>query len=177
MRQARIAAAMAAILTALLLQGSLIGPLTLPVPVSLPAVLVAVIALVDGPAVGMSFGFCTGLVADLGSSHPAGVFALCWLGLGLLAGLAADRRSLRGDAVTAAALAGASTAIATLLLAALHSGGATAGLAARDAVPAGLADALLAVAVVPVTRAFLASNLLRPPRPAVPELHVTAGRG
>ena len=84
MTRARVAAALAAIITALLLQATLVAPVTAPWPVSLPAVLVAAVALVDGPATGMSLGFAAGLVADLGSHHPAGVLALCWLGVGLL---------------------------------------------------------------------------------------------
>jgi hypothetical protein len=79
MNRARVAAALAALLTALLLQATLIGPVTMPLPVSLPALLVAAIALVDGPGAGLAFGFAIGLIADLGSEHPAGVLALCWL--------------------------------------------------------------------------------------------------
>ena len=118
MTRARVAAALAAILTALLLQATVIAPATVPWPVSLPAVLVAAVALVDGPATGMSFGFAAGLIADLGSHHPAGVLALCWLGVGpavrdagrpaaalrrdaLIAGVACDAR--RRVAASAAA--------------------------------------------------------------------------
>src|SRR5947209_2068432 len=101
MTRARVAAAAAGIVTALLLQATLVGPLSGWVPISLPAVLVAAVGLVDGPATGMSFGFAAGLVADLASSHVAGVLALCWMGVGTLAGLVADRRSLRKDALTA----------------------------------------------------------------------------
>ena len=39
----------------------------------------------------MSVGFSAGLLADLGSHHPAGVLALAWLLLGLGCGLLADR--------------------------------------------------------------------------------------
>ena len=66
----------------------LVGPLTVPVPVSLPALLVAAVALVDGPGVGMAFGFAAGLLADLGSEHPAGVLALCWMAWAWSAGCA-----------------------------------------------------------------------------------------
>lgn len=171
MRRARLAAALAALLTALLLQAAVVAPLTLPVPVSLPAVLVAAIALVDGPATGMSFGFAAGLLADLGSEHPAGVLALSWLGLGTVAGMAAARRSVRGDAATAALLCAGASAAATLLLVAVHAGGASGWLAVREAVPAGLGDALLALAVVPAARAFLHSDRLRAPHPVTAELH------
>jgi rod shape-determining protein MreD len=175
-RRARLAAALAALLTALLLQAALVGPLTLPVPVSLPAVLVAAVALRDGPATGMSFGFAAGLVADLGSNHPAGVLALAWLGLGIVAGMAAARRSVRGDAIVAAVLCSGASVVAALLLAVVHTDVATAWLAVRDAIPAGLGDALLALAVVPATRAFLRSDRLRAPHPVLAELR-PAGRG
>ena len=75
-------------LTALLLQATLIGPLTFPVPVSLPALLVIVVGIYAGPGVGVGLGFSTGLLADLGSDNPAGVQALCFLGAGLVAGIA-----------------------------------------------------------------------------------------
>lgn len=177
MSRARVVAAAAAMLTALLLQGALVAPLTMAVPVSLPAVLVAAVALVGGPSTGMSFGFVVGLIADLGSSHPAGVLALSWLGLGVACGLAADRRTVRGDAAVAAAFCTIATAFALLLLTASHAAGATAWLAMRDAVPAGLGDALLALAVVPVVRAFLATDTLRAPRVLVHELDLGPRRG
>ena len=65
--------------------------------------LVAAVALVDGPAPACRFGFAAGLLADLGSDHPAGVLALCWLGRRHWScGLLADRRSAaRRDAVIA----------------------------------------------------------------------------
>lgn len=154
----RVLAAVAALVTALLLQAALIAPLTMAVPVSLPAVLVAAVALVGGPSAGMSFGFTAGLVADLGSSHPAGVLALSWLGLGVVCGLAADRRTVRGDAAVAVLFCALASAIATLLLTVVHADGASAWLAVREAVPAGLGDALLALAVVPAVRAFLRTD-------------------
>jgi rod shape-determining protein MreD len=177
MRRARLAAALAALVTALLLQATLVAPLALPLPVSLPAVLVAAIALIDGPATGMSFGFATGLVADLASEHPAGVLALAWLGLGLVAGMAGARRSVRGDAATAAALCAVASVVATLLLSAVHAGGASAWLAVRDVIPVGLGDALLALAVVPVARLFLHSDRLRAPHPLLAELHLADRHG
>src|ERR1700709_2482824 len=100
MTRGRVAVAAAGIVTALLLQAAVVGPVVSPYAVSLPLVLVAAVGLVDGPATGLGFGFAAGLVADLGSAHPAGVFALVWMGVGLLCGLVADRQSLRRDAVT-----------------------------------------------------------------------------
>lgn len=160
---ARMIAALAALITASLLQGTLVAPLTMPVPVpvSLAAVLVAAVALSDGPAAGMSFGFTAGLVADLGSRHPAGVLALSWLGLGVICGLARDRRTVRGDAAVAAVFCALASVFATLLLAVVHAGGASAELAVRGAVPAGLGDALLALGVIPLVRDFLRSDALR----------------
>jgi rod shape-determining protein MreD len=177
MRAARLAAGLAAVFTALLLQATLVAPLTMSVPVSLPAVLIAAVALVDGPATGMAFGFVTGLAADLGSTHPAGVLALSWLGLGLVAGMSAARRSVRGDAATAALLCAIASIAATLLLTVVHSDGATVWLAVRNAIPAGLGDALLALPVVAMVRSFLHADLLRAPHPALRELDVIGRRG
>jgi len=173
MTRGRFAAALAALLTALLLQGTLVGPLAMSVPVSLPAVLVAAVALVDGPATGMSFGFTVGLFADLGSSHPAGVLALSWLGLGVVCGLARDRRTVRGDAAVAAVFCTLAAVFATGLLAVVHAGGAT----AWRAVPAGLGDALLALAVIPTVRGLLGTDRLRARRALVGELGLGSPRG
>ncbi|MEO8889520.1 MAG: rod shape-determining protein MreD [Jatrophihabitantaceae bacterium] len=174
MTRARVAAAVAVILTAMLLQATLIGPVTLPVPVSLPAVVVAAVALIDGPGSGLAFGFTTGLLADLGSTHPAGVLALSWLGVGLLCGLAADRCTVRRDVATAAVICALASLVAGALLALLHSGGATVGTALAQVVPAGLGDAVLALAVVPLARLLLRTDSLRAPRPVLNELEVAA---
>ena len=177
MTRARAAAALAAILTAMLLQGAVIGPWAAPVPVSLPAVLVAAVALVDGPGTGMAFGFVTGLLSDLGSTHPAGVLALCWLGVGLVCGLLADRCSVRRDAATAAIVCAVATLAAAVLLAVLHADGASVTDGVVYALPAGVADSLLALAVVPVTRRFLHSDHLRAPRAPTSELSMAGHRG
>ena len=92
----------------------------------------------------MSLGFAAGLVADLGSAHPAGVLALCWLGVGLVCGTVADRRSVWRDALSAGLVCGAAAVAATLLLALVHSGP-TVSDAVRYALPAGLGDVLLAL--------------------------------
>lgn len=171
MTRARVAVAMAGMLTALLLQATIVAPVSVPWPISLPVVLVAAVALFDGPATGLSFGFAAGLVADLGSSHPAGVLALCWLGVGLLCGAVADRRSVRRDAVIVGAVCALATAIATLLLTVLHSGGSL-----HDAfaylVPAALGDAVLALALVPLVRWMLHTESLRAAHPVYTELGV-----
>jgi cell shape-determining protein MreD len=176
MTRARIAAAMAGILTALLLQATLIAPVSAPLPVSLPAVLVAAIALVDGPSTGMSFGFAAGLTADLGSHHPAGVLALCWLGVGLLGGLVADRHTLRHDAVTAGIVCGLAGTLAGLILIMVHRGGTV-----RDvvtyALPATGVDVLIAFVVVAVVRRMLSSDTLRAPHPVLTELAMGPRRG
>ena len=176
MTRSRVAAAAAGIVTALLLQATLVGPVTAPLPVSLPAVLVAAVALVDGPATGMSFGFAAGLTADLGSSHPAGVLALTWLGIGLLSGTVADRRSLGRDAVTAGLACGLASAAAALLLVIVRSGSSV-----RDAMiyaaPAALGDAVLALAVLALVRPMLRTDPLRAPHPVYTELAVGSGRG
>jgi cell shape-determining protein MreD len=176
MTRARVVAAMAGILTALLLQGALIAPVSAPFPVSLPAVLVAAVALVDGPATGMSFGFAAGLMADLGSQHPAGVLALCWLGVGLVCGLVADRRSLRRDAVSAGLVCGLASAVATLLLVLVRSAGSIVD-AFTYAMPAALGDVLVALIIVAVVRRMLHSDSLRAPHPVFTELALGPRRG
>jgi cell shape-determining protein MreD len=177
MNPARFIAPLAALLSALLLQATLVGPLSMPWPVSLPAVLVAAVALVEGPATGISFGFTVGLVADLGSSHPAGVLALTWLGLGLGCGVVADRRTVLGDAAAVAVGGAVATGFAMLALTLVHAGGASAGLAMRTAGPAGLGDALLALAVVPLVRAALRTHPLRNRRAPMTEFSLGAARG
>jgi rod shape-determining protein MreD len=176
MSRSRLVAAIAAIITALLVQATLVAPISAPFPVSLPAVLVAAVAFVDGPAAGMSLGFTTGLLADLGSQHPAGVLALCWLGVGLVCGLVADRRSVRRDVLAAGAVCGLASSAATLLLTLFgsHAG-------ALDAftylVPAAFGDALLAFAVVGLVRRMLRTQSLRAPHPVYTELVVGPRHG
>lgn len=176
MKRSRLLAALAGILTVLVLQATLIGPVFAPYPVALPAVLVAAVAFVDGPATGMSLGFAAGLVADLGSAHPAGVLALCWLGVGLACGTVADRRSVVRDALSAGIVCAAAAVAATLLLALVHNGPSVTD-AVRYALPAGLGDVLLAFALVPLTRAMLRTPSLRAPQPVYTQLVVGAGRG
>jgi cell shape-determining protein MreD len=165
---ARIAAAVAVLMTALLLQATVIGPVLQPAPASLPALLVAAVALVDGPGTGLTFGFVAGLVADLGSEHPAGVLALCWLGVGVACGaLSSSLASIRRDAAIAALACGSAALVSQALIAAFA--GNTDGIveAIRLVVPATLLDALLALAVVPMVRVFLHSESLRAPRPVL----------
>ena len=163
MTRSRVAAGAAVIVTSLLLQATLIGPLTMPAAVSLPAVVVAAVALVDGPATGMSFG-----------SHPAGILALTWLGLGVLCGKAVDRRSVLGDAVTAGLLCAAASVVAEILLAIVHTSGANVGHALLYAVAAALGDFVLALAVVPIARLLLHSERLQAPHPVITELRFKA---
>jgi cell shape-determining protein MreD len=168
MTRARIAAAIAALITALLLQATLVGPLAMSLPVSLPALLVAAIALVDGPGAGIAFGFATGLVADLGSEHPAGVLALCWLAVGLLCGLCSSRGApVLRDVVVAAGVCGLCGIVATILLAILDSAPTTADTAMRSGILATFVDAALALALVPLLRFFLHGDTLRAPRPVL----------
>jgi cell shape-determining protein MreD len=168
MTRARVAAAIAALLTALLLQATLVGPVTMPLPVSLPALLVAAIALVDGPGAGLAFGFATGLLADLGSEHPAGVLALCWLGVGLLCGLCSSAHArLVRDVAVAGVICGAASVVAIALLAFTDAGATTAETALRSGILATLVDVALALAVVPLVRLFLHSDSLRAPRPVL----------
>jgi rod shape-determining protein MreD len=176
MTRSRVVAALTAMVTALLLQAALIAPVVTPWPVSLPVVVVAAVALVDGPATGMSFGFATGLIADLGSNHPAGVLALCWLGVGVVCGALAQRRSLRRDAITAGVVCALGTSVASILLVVTHSG-ATALDAIEYVIPSALGDGLLALGVVALARRMLRSESLRAPQPAYIELAVTGRHG
>lgn len=161
MRYLRTVAALAAILTVSIVQASLVSPLAMSVPISLPAVLVASVALVDGAAAGMAFGFTAGLIADLGSAHPAGVLALVWTCLGVICGMASTGRSIREDVLTAATGAALAGASATLVLAMVHSGGATAWSAVRTFAPCWLVAAAIATVLVPVVRAALVNPALR----------------
>jgi rod shape-determining protein MreD len=164
MTLARVTAAHASVLTALLLQATLVGPVTMSAQLSLPAVLVAAVALNCGAGSGISLGFGAGLVADLGSSHPAGILALCWLAVGVLCGLLADStRSPRSQVLITGVVCGAAASVATLLLSAVGAAGATAEAAARGLLPAMAGDLLLALIVVPVVRWFLRSATLRAP--------------
>ncbi|MCW2497395.1 rod shape-determining protein MreD [Jatrophihabitans sp.] len=165
MTLARVAAGMAALLTSLAVQAGVVSVVTLPVPVSLPAVLVAAVALSDGAGTGMAYGFAAGLITDLGSTHPAGVLALCWMAVGLICGLAADRHSVRRDALLAAVICALGAAAATVVLAVLGRSGASFGDAVRYLVPTLIGDAVLALVLVPVVRVFLRSDALAAPRP------------
>ncbi len=176
MTRSRVLAALTAMLTAMLLQATLVAPLTLPVPVSLPAMTVAAIALVDGPGTGMAYGFAAGLLADLASVHPAGVLALCWLGVGLVCGLAASRASVRRDGAVAAVVCAVGSVAAALLLSLVHADGATSARAILPFAPTLVGDALLALAIVPISRAFLRSSSLRSPHASEPALLVRADR-
>jgi cell shape-determining protein MreD len=163
---ARLATALAAILTALLLQATLVSPAAITAQLSLPAVLVAAVALESGPGTGMSLGFATGLTADLASAHAAGVFALCWLAVGVGCGVLADaRRRVLAQATIAAAACAVAGAAATLILAVIGDPGGTAGDAVRGLLPALLGDFVLALLIIPITRRFLRSAVLHLPAP------------
>lgn len=164
MTRVRIVAGIAAVLSALALQAGVVAPLVLPVPISLPALLVAAVALSDGPGAGIAFGFCAGLIADLGSTHPAGVYALTWMAIGIVCGLAADKASVRADALIAAGVCAVGAAASTGLLAVLSADGASFGSAAREFVPSAIGDLLLALVLIPLVRRFLRADALRAPR-------------
>lgn len=167
MTRVRIVAAVAALLTALAVQSAVIAPLAMTAPISLPALLVAAVALSDGPGVGIAFGFTTGLVADLGSTHPVGVFALTWMVVGIVCGLAADKTSVRSDAIIAAGVCAAAAGAATGLFAVLNVGGASLGLAVGGLLPSLLGDVALALVLVPLVRGALRADTLRAPRETI----------
>jgi rod shape-determining protein MreD len=174
--RARVAAAIAGVLTALLLQATLVAPVFGEWAVSLPALVVAAVALTDGPAAGMSFGFAAGLVADLGSRHPAGLLALCWLGVGLLCGVLADRRSLRRDALTVGVVCAAAGSVATLLLTLIGRGGSVSD-AVLGFLPTAIAGSILGLGVVALVRRMLHTEHLRAPHPVFTELALGGRRG
>jgi len=170
----RVAAAAALILTALVLQATLIAPVTMPFPVCLPVVVVGCVALVSGPGTGISLGFATGLLADLGSSHPAGLLALLWLGVGIVCGLLGDRlRTLRQGVIVMGVVALASSVLAGALMILIRHPDLTLGQLVVRAAPTAVGDILLAALVLPLARAMLNTDALR--RPAAPPSKVWAG--
>lgn len=168
MTPARVAAAGAALVSALLLQATVVGPVSVPLPVSLPAVVVAAVALTDGPGTGLAFGFTSGLVADLGTQHPAGILALTWMVLGAGCGLGADpRATVRRDAAVSAVLVTLTALFGGVLLAVLGADGVQLHELLTHAGPALLGDAILALGIVPLVRCLLRSELLRRPAPVL----------
>lgn len=162
MTPARLAAATTAIILALLLQATLIAPLVLTAQLSLPAVFVAAVALELGPGAGMSLGFVTGLIADLGSAHAAGLLALCWMGVGIGCGLlVGPHRHVAGQAVLAAVAATLAGALATLGLTVVGEPGGTALGSVRALLPSLAGNLVLAAIVVPLTRRVLRADMLR----------------
>ena len=166
----RPVAALAAVLTALLLQAAVVAPVAPGAAASLPAVLVAAVAIADGPAAGLSLGFVAGLLADLGSNHPAGVLALVWMVLGGLCGAAAPARHRRADVLTVSLCCSGAAVAATLLLAVVHSPGASLVAALHATVPALIGDALLAAVLVPLVRAAVRGETLAAPHPSEPTI-------
>jgi rod shape-determining protein MreD len=167
----RVAAAAAGLVTALLLQAAVVAPVAATAPVSLPAVFVAAVALTEGPGTGMAVGFATGLLADLGSEHAAGVLALAWLALGTCCGLLRDQRARgRRDVAVAALLATAAGVAVAALLALLPLGDAQSGAPPRllhVGIVALLVHLALAALVVPLVRLLARNARLRRPAPVL----------
>ena len=166
MTRVRVCAAIAALLTALLVQATVISPVLIAVQVSLPLVVIAATALHEGPGTGIAFGFAAGLIADLSSGHAAGIDALCWMVVGLLCGLSADRTKIRRDALVATVLCTAAGVAATLIEALVHTRGVGVASAFDSLVPAVITNAVLAAILVPLARWFL--DLERMRKPAAP---------
>ncbi len=163
----RLIAAAAAVTSVLILQAMVIAPVTAPLFVSLPAILVAAIGLEAGVSAGLSLGFSAGLLADLGSSHPAGVLAIGWLLLGLGCGLIANqRRRLLVRAAVVGGATGLATLIAGLSLAFLGGPSTPVATVLTTAVPSALIDAAIALLVVPATRAVVGTLRVRVPNVA-----------
>ncbi len=165
MNPRRLIAAVAAVASVLILQAGLITPLTAPLAVSLPAVFVAAVSLNAGVSTGMSIGFVTGLVADLGSEHPAGVLALCWLGLGLACGIVADSsRRTRVSLLIVTIASGLASVAASALLDAVGSASVGPVDVLRLAVPTTVVDGGLALLIFAAVRAVLRTDGVRAPR-------------
>lgn len=150
----RYAAAVLAVVLAVLLQGTLLSRLPLPggVP-NVVLVLVVGVALAGGAGAGMAAGFGSGLFADLLSSHPAGVLALCFAMVGFVVGLletSSERSVFWPVLVTAVAAAGSYLVyVGVLTLLHSHPAGSTLGV-----LPATVAyDVMLTPFVVPVVAA------------------------
>ena len=160
----RLIAAVAAIATVLMVQAGLVSALTAPLLVSLPAVFVAVVGVNAGPTVGMTIGFTTGLFADLGSEHPAGVLALCWLALGLGCGVLAESAySVRLQLLLITLAAGAASGLAGALLSVLKSPGVDLATVVRLSAPTTALDAMLALLIYGPVRTVLRADGLRAP--------------
>lgn len=170
MNRARYLAAATVALTVLLLQATLVGPMAATVPVSLPAVLVAAVALQDGAGTGLAFGFVVGLLADLGSAHPAGVLALAYMAVGLVCGTVTAWHTVPRGALVAGTTCGLATFAAGVLLTVLGSSGAGLMTDVMTLVPAAIADFVLALALIPIARRFLRTDSLRAPAPVFTEL-------
>jgi cell shape-determining protein MreD len=113
---------------------------------------------------GLSVGFSAGLLADLGSRHPAGVLALAWLLLGGCCGLVAQprRRPFRSMVIVtlASGLCGLVTFVALNLLDA-PAGSVRAGIALSA--PSTIGDAVLALVMVAAVRTVLRALRVRTP--------------
>jgi cell shape-determining protein MreD len=170
MTRLRLLAGLTALLTVLLLQATIVAPLAGTLPACLPAVLVGAVALVDGPGTGLALGFAGGLLADLGSTHPAGLLALSWMAVGLVCGAFTGRAAVPRDAVLSAAAAACASVAALTLLGLLHRDGPDVVTALRGLLPAFGINTVLAFAVVPVVRWFLRNPSLRLERAQLPVL-------
>ena len=160
----RLIAAAAAVISVLILQAMVIAPVAAPLLVSLPAVLVATIGLEAGVSAGLSVGFSAGLLADLGSSHPAGVLAIVWLLLGVGCGLVATPRRRLLTRVTVVGVAtGVATLLAGLVLALFSGPSIPIPNVLATAVPTLLIDVAIALLVVPATRAVVGTLRVRAP--------------
>jgi cell shape-determining protein MreD len=158
----RLIAAAAAVLTVLVLQATIVTAVSAPLAISLPAVLVAAVGLEAGPSAGMSVGFSVGLLADLGSRHPAGVLALLWLLLGIGTGLLAHRPRRRLMSIVIVAIATSIVGlVASVVLTALNAPAGPIGATLALALPSALGNLVLAVLVVPITRAVVRAVPLR----------------
>lgn len=172
MNRARLVAAATVALTVLLLQGALVAPLAQTIPVSLPAVLVAAIALNDGAGTGLAFGFALGLLADLGSTHPAGVLAASWMVVGCLCGTVNAWHSIPRGALVTGLTCGLATLGGTAVLALVGSSDAEWANVMVWTIPAAGIDGALALVLIPLARLFLHTDSLRAPHPVLSELAV-----
>lgn len=102
--------------TAQLLQGSVLARIPAPGgPPDLVLVVVVGFGLAAGPLEGAAIGFAAGLLTDLLSDHPLGLYALVFAVTGYFCGLAghdSERSALRPLVVVGAATVGATLLVA-----------------------------------------------------------------
>lgn len=159
-----------AIVVALALQSSVFSRLPLPgnAP-NLLLVLVVAAALAGGVPAGVGMGFCTGIAADLISTHPLGLLGLVFLLTGLLVGRieAPSERSVFWPMVVVAIAAVGSFVVYLLIYAVIGSHGIAWRTELSGLPEAVVYDVMLTPFVVPVVAAVVRRLRANPVRGAM----------